>query len=108
MEGQDGGSTEGVLTAAQRMYLGEILNKGATVGNQGRRVVHWGCFQFIDSGQAYHEFWIEINVTRLGYFTVADSLWRVRGNWSRDDNRSLATTLMTQSRDRCVSQSEKW
>ena len=27
-----------------------------------------GCFQFIDSGQAYHEFWIEIKVTAARIF----------------------------------------
>jgi hypothetical protein len=37
-------------------------------------------------------FGIEITVIRLGYFKVAWSSWRTKGNWSAVDNQWLATT----------------
>jgi hypothetical protein len=34
-----------------------------------------GCFQFIDSGHAYHEFWIEIKVTVTRIFIDHRGAW---------------------------------
>jgi hypothetical protein len=41
VEGQSGGSTEGVFAAAQRTDLGENPNSGATVDDWRREAVCW-------------------------------------------------------------------
>jgi hypothetical protein len=116
VEGQRGGSSEGVFAVAQRTDLGEIQIRALRwkIGGEkrcaGRVTSRWNR----GGGPIYR---LRLSLSRIlewdrvhrgqDIFTVASSPWRVRGKWFRDDNRLLATIFMTRRIDRCVSQSGK-